>query len=395
MEKDPQRLSRLLDGYFKGTCSKKELNELFAWIRMGDKDEAILDRLRQEWDKTGNGEVLPEPDWGGMLHGIVSDPGTTRRQAAGSWKWVAAVAAVLVLFGSVIYAVYQQRFPGKRQQALADAHVQRIVPGGNKAVLTLADGATIVLDSAANGILARQGGTAIQKTRDGILSYTAGAGGRNRAPAAMNMIRTPRGGQYQISLPDGTRVWLNAESSLKFPTSFAGSERRVELSGEAYFEVARNEAMPFLVNSGRQTVRVLGTRFNINAYHNERVIKTTLLEGSVEVTGTRSGKRHILTPGQLATTGGTGEITVEEGYPEQAIAWKNGKFMFNRESIESIMRKIARWYDTEIIYQTDMKNIHFTGSVSRFAEVTDVLRKLELTGSVHFKIEERRIIVMP
>lgn len=395
MKKDPQRLSRLLDGYFNGTCSKEELDELFARVRVGNEDEAILDRLRQEWDHAGTGEPRPEPDWGRMLHGITSDPDYRRRQTRSTWRWAAAVAAILVLFGSGSYFVHQQFFPGHRQQPLAVASVQHIVPGGNKAVLTLADGATIILDSAANGLLARQGNTAIQKTGDGILSYTTRTEDRDRTPAAMNTIRTPRGGQYQITLPDGTRVWLNAESSLKFPASFAGNERRVELSGEAYFEVARNEAMPFLVSSGRQTVRVLGTRFNINAYQNERVIKTTLLEGSVEVTGTLSGARRVLAPGQLATTAGTGEITIEEGYPEQAIAWKNGKFMFNRENIESIMRRIARWYDAEIVYLADMKNIYFTGSVSRFAEVTDVLRKLELTGSVHFKIEERRIIVMP
>lgn len=413
MEQYHPDLSRLLDRYFEGSCSKEELQELFDWVRLAQDDSRLYERLRQEWEGAATRESASaatrspsEPDWDQMFSRIIRQPEGTAahseapvrqleesgRKVGSLWKWVAAAAVILAFIGTGSYFINFSPFQGQ-QSILSGEH--QIVPGGNKAVLTLADGSRIVLDSAADGLLARQGNTAVKKDRNGRLVYLSMKNRHEAEPPAMNIVSTPRGGQYQVRLPDGTAVWLNAASSLKFPASFTAQERHVELTGEAYFEVARDDTKPFIVSSGGQTVEVLGTHFNISAYDDEPVVKTTLLEGSVRVVERRSGKSLLLNPGQEAKMIGSGEITVAEAIPGQAIAWKDGKFMFNGESTERIMRRIARWYDVEVVYHRSARDVSFTGSVSRFADVADVLRKLELTGTIHFKIEGRRIIVMP
>lgn len=397
------KLSGLLSKYFEGSCSQEELEELFAWIRLAYEDKRLHDQLHHEWEKaareslSGN-SIRPafEPDWPRMLSRIsgstpdqVENPVLTHNRP---WKWAAAAVLVFALLGTG-YFIYSP--PSSQQQSLLAGEKHVIQPGGNKAMLILSDGSRILLDSAANGLLARQQHTIVNKDQDGRLVYRLTDTEHITGPPEMNTVSTPRGGQYQVMLPDGTSVWLNAASSIRFPSSFTGNERRLELSGEAYFEVARDEKRPFLVSSGTQTVEVLGTHFNISAYQDDPLIKTTLIEGAVKVVEHISGRSEFLRPGQEAAIAEAGQITLTDAIPGQATAWKEGKFTFNGESIEQIMRRIARWYDVEVIFQGNVGEAYFTGSVSRFADVTDVLRKLELTGTVHFKIEERRIIVMP
>jgi len=281
----------------------------------------------------------------------------------------------------------------------------------NRAILTLSDGSKINLDNAKNEILVTQDGVNIRKTSSGEIVYEVQSLANQDIKISYNTISTPRGGQYQIVLPDGSKVWLNAASSLKFPVSFSHEERRVELVGEAYFEVAKlnphsgeheGSRIPFKVTSGNQVLEVLGTHFNINAYPDEATINTTLLEGSVKIEQLETHNSKVLKPGQQAKVGA--DIRVSNVDVSQVIAWKNGYFIFSHENIESIMRKISRWYDVDIEYKGNITQEGFVGSVSRFEKVSQVLDMLQMTGLVHFKIEkwtdepgqkERRIIVMP
>jgi hypothetical protein len=269
-----------------------------------------------------------------------------------------------------------------------------ILPGGNKAVLTLANGATIALDGASNGLLAQQGSINIQKLVNGQLAYSQDTkqGGNNGA-AFYNTITTPRGGQYQATLTDGTKVWLNAASSIRFPVGFAENERSVEITGEVYFEVAKNAGKPFRVQTATSVVEVLGTHFNVNAYNDEQVVKTTLVEGKVRVNTT--GSSVYLKPGQQSSVLQSGKIKVETNADvEEARAWKNGSFQFKSADLKTILRQIARWYDVDIIYKGDV-NLHFTGQLTRNINASKVFEQLELTGEVHFKIDGRTVVVSP
>jgi ferric-dicitrate binding protein FerR (iron transport regulator) len=259
-------------------------------------------------------------------------------------------------------------------------------PGGNRAVLTLGNGQSIVLDSTANGTLFSQGGIQAVKLDSGSLVYN---GGDELAGIQIHTLSTPVGGQFRITLSDGTNVWLNAASTLKFPSSFVGQERSVEITGEAYFEVARDKARRFKVNFNGNSVEVLGTHFNILAYPDEARSKVTLLEGSVAVSN--ASGRHLLKPGMQALIGNT--ITTGPANVEEAVAWKNGLFIFDNEDIYSIMRKLSRWYNVKPVYATGMSGLTFSGTVSRYSNVTGVLDMLEMTESIRFNLEEGAVEV--
>jgi ferric-dicitrate binding protein FerR (iron transport regulator) len=291
---------------------------------------------------------------------------------------------------------------------VASSHYRTdIAPGGNKAMLTLANGSTIVLDSAQDGTLAQQGTTKIIKLDGGALAYRAATDSKGQATdqaigqTGYNTIATPRGGQYRIILPDGSKVWLNAASSLRFPAAFTGGERTVELKGEAYFEIAKNAEKPFHVRvpaggTGGEDmdVEVLGTSFNVMAYANEEKIHTTLLEGKVKVK--QGVLAENLSPGRQATVDQTTHaMEVTEGNIDQAVAWKDGLFRFKETDIRELMRQVERWYDVEVVYRTTRGDQDFTGVVSRDKNVSTLLQMLELTGTVHFRIEGKKIIVLP
>ncbi len=319
---------------------------------------------------------------------------------------VAAVFLLLAGFGIFFWLRRTHLHKPLSAQTRTEKNIE-IKPGGDKAILTLANGSQIILDNAQNGVVATQSGISIRKDANGKVVFDASSVvARNLVPG-FNTITTPRGGQYQVVLPDGSRVWLNAASSLKFPTFFSGIERNVELTGEAYFEVAKNKSKPFKVFSQNQTVEVLGTHFNINAYPDEDVINTTLLEGSVRISkrsadGKKESGERMLKPGQQAKLGT--DIQISNADVQAAVAWKNGYFVFAHEPIQSIMRQLSRWYDVDVVYQGKATTENFTGTISRFENISEVLDMLQLTGAVHFKIEsqtgnmqkpQRRIIVMP
>jgi len=397
------RIIYLLNQYANEKASREEVEEMFEWMRLAESEEALKSMIAEEWLEDGN--TLPgKRDWEKIW--AVVRAGTVEGRRARLFSIArAGVAAALVLMlgGGVLYWV-----TGKRRAAVpapvASGHYKNdIVPGGNKAMLTLANGSTIVLDSAQDGTLAQQGSTKIIKLDGGALAYRAAAGskGQTTEQTGFNTIATPRGGQYRIILPDGSKVWLNAASSLRFPAAFTGTERTVELTGEAYFEIAKNAEKPFHVKvpSGvtageSMDVEVLGTSFNVMAYTNEEKIHTTLLEGKVKVK--QGAMAENLSPGRQAIVDqNTSAIEVADANIEQTVAWKDGLFRFKETDIRELMRQVERWYDVDVVYRTDRGDQDFTGVVSRNKNVSTLLQMLELTGTVHFKIEGKRIIVLP
>lgn len=300
--------------------------------------------------------------------------------------YMAAAASLALIIG---IGLYFNQPPPLSKSIRAKAFANDIPAGSNKAYLTLANGKKLTLTNSANGTLAEEAGINITKTADGQLVYTIADRGK-KAGAGYNSIETPRGGQYQLNLPDGTKIWINSASSLKYPASFASlKERRVELSGEAYFEVAKDKTHPFIVKSGRQEIQVLGTHFDVNAYPDEQLIKTTLLEGSVKL-----NKQVVLKPGEQSSM--TGEkFTVKAVNVNDAVDWKNGEFVFTNESLTSILKKVSRWYDVEIKYvHTPVNMPTFTGSVSRSENISGVLKMLEETSNVRFSIEGKQVSVI-
>ena len=307
-----------------------------------------------------------------------------------SWVRLAAAAAIILLIGSTILVnIFTNKKAVPTTSVAQQIPATSIAPGMNKAILTLADGSSITLDSTGNQVI-QQGNATIHQQR-GKLQYTAEG---NAEGISYNILTTPAGGQYEVTLPDGSQVWLNAASSLRFPTSFNGSERNVILTGEAYFEVAKNTNMPFTVVVNDIRVEILGTHFNVSAYADDNNITTTLLEGAVKVHS--PGKAVVLKAGQQARFDhDTKGLGVSAGDTEGAVAWKNGYFKFSNENIQSVMRKIARWYNVDIEYRGDVTHKALWGTISRFENIKEVLSMLELTGTMHFSMEGRKVIVSP
>ncbi|MBB5637437.1 ferric-dicitrate binding protein FerR (iron transport regulator) [Pedobacter cryoconitis] len=310
------------------------------------------------------------------------------------WPQIGVAAAILL---TVSIGLYFFKGTGFNRQPHSPAHIAQretpqILPGGNKATLTLADGKKITLDEAVNGPLAEEAGIIITKTKDGQLVYTVSARNNKLADgqAAMNLISTPKGGQYQVNLPDGTKVWLNAASSLRYPAVFTGAERSVILTGEAYFEVAKDPVKPFKVSAALQTVEVLGTHFNINSYQDEPAVKTTLLEGAVKVNAQSAGD-VFLKPGQQAVLLGN-HLNVNLASTEEAVAWKNGMFRFKDADLQTVMRSVARWYDVEVNYEGNLPVRQFSGEIHRNINLSEVLDILSFF-KVHFRIEGKKITV--
>lgn len=318
------------------------------------------------------------------------------RLLASNWSWAAAAAIVIAITTAVFLSVDRQSKPA--EASVAKSTVHDVLPGGNKATLQLADGQIITLDSAANGSLATQGNAEIVKLSNGQIAYTID--GKAATEVMYNTMSTPKGGQFKLRLPDGTDVWLNAASSITYPTAFVGKDRMVTITGEAYFEVAKDKSKPFHVKVNNMDVEVLGTHFNINSYADEADIKTTLLEGSVKVSIGKN--RSMLKPGQQAIAeswgpqnGKSQSITIKNGVDlDQVIAWRSGLFNFNKVSLQEVMRQIARWYDVEIEYQGQIKPMQFGGEIQRDLNLSEVLEGLKETG-IHFRIEGRRLIVLP
>ncbi len=375
------------------TSRIEQLMKLCMQEEASEEERYELLRLLQAAENEGEAKSL--------INAALEEATPVFQADAGGWRFrriAYAAAVVLVVAAGLAVALVKRKPAPAVVVAPKQDIVKDIAPGGNKAILTLADGATISLDDCKKGDIARDGNAQIVKGGDsGTLIYHAVAG--DQRAVAYNTITTPRGGQYQLALSDGSKVWLNASSSLHFPTTFSGKERLVELTGEGYFEIAKNTAMPFSIIVNGERVQVLGTHFNINAYRDEPVIRTTLIEGAVKVEA--AGNVLLLRPGQQAVA--TGERAVAAGVDEslqldpkadleEVMAWKEGIFNFKNLDIESIMRQISRWYDVEVVYEGKKPEGHFSGMISRNTPALTVLKMLEY-GGVHFTIESKKIVI--
>ena len=387
-----ERIYYLLQQYRDNLTSPEEMRELFQALRSAGGRKALKELMAEDW-RSGDEQDAEGPDWERMWRAIraaAQEPRRVKRIFTG--RMLAAAVLIFCLLSGGVYWVFSGNGHGVTKRVVAQ-QLAPIIPGGNKAVLTLGDGSTISLDSAKDGVLTQQGSARVVKVDAGVLAYDTK---NNKEGAVMyNTIATPYGGQYQVMLPDGSKVWLNAASSLRFPTVFSGEERKVELTGEGYFEVVRDPARPFIVHAGSgEDVRVLGTSFNIMAYTNEEKSRTTLVSGKVRVVA--QGKGAEVEPGKQAVLDhGTRALTLTDANVDQEIAWKNGLFRFHETGIRELMRQVERWYNVEVVYQTDGTDQDFSGIVSRSKSIEELLHTLEMTKTVHFRIEGRKIIVLP
>jgi len=374
--------------------TEEETLEFFSYVHDPVYAGEVKQILGSSMEDEITGKELDLPVQDRLLAHIFSQDLPVKRKNQ-SMSWLKYAAAVLFVVSVGIYFLFQLRNTSDTQYQYSKNNIK---PGKNKATLTLSDGSKIVLDDVREGEIAKQAGFSIAKKSNGQVVYTAVPNLYNvKVTNAINAISTPRGGQYQVVLPDGSKVWLNAASSLKFPAVFAAGQRKVELSGEAYFEVSKDKTRPFIVKTSKQQVEVLGTHFNISSYADESSTRTDLFEGAVRVTvASGSGQKQevVLKPAQRSTVQDN-KISIQLSVEKEALAWKEGYFMFNHESIESIMRKVARWYDVEILYKGDVQRETFIGRVSKYENVAELLKVLERTETIHFKIEGRKIIVSP
>lgn len=402
---DKQELYKLIDKYIAGEATEEEVDLLSRYYNsfqhnvdwneteLGEvsvSEAKIFARIQEKIKANNNDELLDiieedeKPDKGKVIY-------LNPKRKVFTFIRIAAAACVvgILTLGSFLW------FKGDPKKEIAQtksnnkSYKNDVPPGGNKAILMLADGSTIVLDDAQNGALTQQGNTKVIKL-DGRINYNPSLG---TTDVVYNTISTPLGGKYQVELPDGSMVWLNAASSLHFPTAFAGKERRVEITGEAYFEVAKNKAMPFIVIVNGSEVQVLGTHFNVMAYSDEASVKTTLLEGAVKFV--KDNVTNILKPGQQSQLLKSGQVKVVDGINvDEVVAWKNGMFNFQGADIGTVTRQLARWYDVEVVYDRTIDDL-FYAKIPRTTKLSEVLNLLELTEKVHFEINGRRVTVKP
>lgn len=408
-------IDELIIKYLAGTLTVEEQAILDEWKALPE-NKLLLDQLsdglwvRQELQKI---HQVNEENAYNKLSQVYAQQSVPiiMHKTRGNRVWYLVAASLILIIGAGIWFLLS-RGTGN---TLTDETVSQerfkndVPPGGNRATLTLADGHVIILDSATNGVLSQQGYMKIIKFDNGKIAYRKEAGNEKAGMIAYNTITTPKGGQYMVSLPDGSKAWLNSASSLRFPIAFNGDQRMVELTGEGYFEVSALPAnpqerdklpvggkakKPFIVKAGDVHVQVLGTHFNINAYTDEESIKTTLLEGVVKVIS--SDDASLIKPGEQVQAYRQGALRIVKADLEQTMAWYNGVFAFRNASIVSIMRQAQRWYDIEVIYEGKVnKDQPLNGDIPKNVALSQLLKILEATGSVHFRIEGKTVTVMP
>jgi ferric-dicitrate binding protein FerR (iron transport regulator) len=395
MENPDSRLQYLFDRYYNGAASAQERVELMALVRAVGQHKHLEQLLKDHWLNAAADETLFSKEKSASILQVILNSQPEKAAAETkvlrlSWFRYVAAAAVIILVGiGVWYNVHQidrNEIPAAQVTKMVD-----IKPGGNKALLTLSDGSAIALDEIASGFVAQQGDAEISKSQDGILVYNAKNNVSSNKPS-INKITTPKGGQYQVRLPDGSTVWLNASSSIRFPSVFAASERNVEITGEAYFEVAKDKSKPFKVKFNQSEVLVLGTSFNIMAYPEEGASKTTLVEGSVSIKNVYQNAK--LRPGQQASVLSSGYIKTKFTPVEEAVAWKNGEFYFQEAGVEEVMRQLSRWYDVEISYHGKVPPKQFSGRISRQVNLSEITNMLRYAG-VNCRLEEKKIMIEP
>jgi transmembrane sensor len=380
----------LIVRYLRGALSATEQAQLNAWLESDIRNRELLAGLENEDKLESDLDFLSSVDkraaWENVSDRINSQVSGRRLWLVlGKWKYAAAI----LLLGLVSYLAFDKPYSGNRSLIAPTKSVtlkNDVLPGRDKALLTLADGTVVELEDIADGTVREENGIRVSKVGGKVMYEMIRSA--EMAVNTYNTIHTPAGGQYHIVLEDGSKVWLNSESSLRFPTAFS-HERRVELTGEGYFEIAKNVKKPFVVNAGKTHVEVLGTHFNVMAYANEGFSKTTLLEGSVKVSNGISSKR--ISPGQQAVVGE--HINIQTTDTEGAVAWKNGFFQFENDNLRNILRQLKRWYGVEVENEQQLPAKHFTGFISRNTPLSQVLKMLEMSGELKFKIQGKKISI--
>ena len=379
---DQQTILELIHKHANNTATEAERDALMAWYHQkGYQDREYPDAE----------DVVEER----MLARLLAE---VPRRRTNKTKIFAIAASVLFALGFAI--LFHEYTNNNKEMGAIAQHTNVIKPGSNKAILTLSNGSKIELNKAGNGTIGYQKDMRLVKSANGQLVYSASTNNKqeNFSPAdklQFNKIQTPKGGQFEIVLPDGSKVWLNSESSIRFPVSFVSlKERLVELNGEAYFEVTHNVKQPFRVSSGEQLVEVLGTHFDIMSYDKQKGIKTTLLQGSVKVTGGADVKA-VLKPGQQSIFTNEHKISVSTANVEQAVAWKNGFFLFDDERLEDIIATISRWYDFNAVFEDNtLKDEKFGAFTARFSDISTLLDVISRTGNVKFVVQGKNIRIM-
>lgn len=372
-------LQKLAEKWKDGTITPAEQNEFNQWYDSFDdsilEDPAAAESLPALKDRL-YAQILKQENISIGQRGPSSKP-------ISFWISVAAAAAIFLAIGTALIFLPPSK---TNNNEMLSKHQTDFKPGGQKATLTLANGHTVELNNSNDAEIAEQSGVSISKSKNGLLVYKVhGFKNPNSNQQEFNTVSTPIGGNYQIELPDGSKIWLNASSSIRFPASFEGlKERKVELNGEAYFEVAKDKNKPFKVSGKQQEVLVLGTHFNVNAYSNEESAKTTLLEGAVMMRNDK-GQAAQLKPGQQASFKGS-QWSIQNVNTTEVIAWQKGNFVFNEESLSSILRQLERWYGVQVDY-SQVPDLKFSGVISKSAYLSKVLKMLELTGNIHLKLE--------
>lgn len=381
------KLAGLLKRYEDGTCTEEERLLVEEWFEKYSTNK-VHTSLNGEGKDAMFRNIMTELD-GGRVPAKEAEHAGTRF----SVRRLAVAASILLIAAAGSLVWYQQNKRNEAKNNIAVVTLHDVLPGGNKATLTLANGSVIGLTNIKTGAVVNQGSAKVTKVKDGELQYDASASPAADQSPALNTIATQLGGQYKVVLPDGSQVWLNSGSSLTFPERFTGPERNVTLTGEGYFEVAKNKAMPFKVMVNDVTVQVLGTHFNVMAYNNEPAVKTTLLEGSVKITTPHSS--GLLKPNEMASVArATDDVKITPADIDKEVAWKNNLFWFDNASIRTVMNQLARWYDVDIRYQGNCTKL-FTGTIPRNINASKVLKILEQTGGVHFAIDGKTITVLP
>lgn len=381
-----KNLSDLLNKYHNDACSKEEIELLETWFeeiakgRSGEEPtQKLVDEMEAAIKRSPRFATKTTPGW------------VIFKAFVGRYR---SMAASLVF--ACVAAVMAYQFGGSLSEKPNQLANSEILPGSNKAMLTLADGSIIVLNDRVDSLIARQEGMAISTYERGLLAYTV-EGDDQASPEATNTLTTPRGGSFRVALPDGSTAWLNAASTLTYPLAFGGNERKVRMTGEVYFDIEKSygngagEPIPFVVETDKQTIQVLGTQFNVNSYTENPVERTTLLTGSVKVTARASGRSELLSPNMEARI--ADKIAVMPADVDRSVAWKNGDFIFRNEPLSDILKEVMRWYDVEIVCPESLGSIRFNGMVSRQQPLSAVMDMIAITEKVRLEVKERRIII--
>lgn len=387
-----ERVAYLIAGHLRGTLTPPEQDELDDWITESDENLELFETLTDEdnIDMAMQRYLATEREKAAALAGVKKRVGLLAKKRPVKRLGLYLTAASLLVAAAGLYLFTRPTSQQPIEKPISQQRPGDVPAGSEKAVLTLSDGRTLILDSSRSGLLANEGGVTIKGNEAGEIVYAGTQTGMH-----YNVVSTPRGGHYKVVLSDGTQVWLNAESSLRFPAGFASHQRAVELRGEGYFEVATNAGKPFLVtvltaSGDGGTIKVLGTHFNINGYNDEELVKATLLEGSVQVE--KNGKTKIISPGEQAVI--TDNVRVVKVDVAEETAWKNGKFLFRDATIKSIGEQVKRWYDVEVVYQGTVSQ-HFNTEISRNIPLSRLLEGLEGTGQVTFELKGRTLTIKP